>query len=108
MTMPIAGTQIEVYGSLSTFLTADINAEGEITFTVRTTASNVVLICARAESVGSVATALSSTIVQVPAAACVKRYQGNSIENEGYLQAGVSESLAKVQKVLARRMRFSA
>ena len=108
MSLPIVGTEMEIYGVLGAFISADISASGEITFTVRVTEGNAKVIGARAEAAGGSAVHLSPTIVQVPAVACMSKYLTNSMESEGYLKAEMSQSLHNLQRLLARRMRISA
>jgi hypothetical protein len=106
--LPIVGTELEIYGILGTFLTADLNAAGETVVTARVTERNLQLVVERAAAAGSTALRLSKTIVQVPTIACIPKHHGNSLSNEGYLQSSMSQSLTELQRALARRMRFSA
>jgi hypothetical protein len=107
-TIPTVGAEIEVYGCLANFLSADMSESRELIVTVRVTPGNARVICDRAAKAGSTATALSPSVVQVSGKACVAKYQGNSLSDEGYLQASVSQSLIALQRMLAKRMRFSA
>lgn len=108
MSLPIVGTEMEIYGVLGTFIAADITATGDITFTVRVSEGNAKVIKSRAESAGGYAVSLSPTIVQVPSCACVGKFLANSLESDGYLRAEMSQSLHNLQRWLARRMRISA
>lgn len=106
--LPTPGTEMEIFGVRATFLTADIGPTGTVVITARVTQGNMSLILKRAADSGSDASMLTQTIIQVQPAACVAKHHGNSLSNEGYLQASKAQSLVQLQRVLARRMRFSA
>lgn len=101
---------MEVHGILGTFVGADHLANGDVYFTIQSTAGNTHLIGQRCWSLGDAMSLLSTTVAYVPSTAC--RWPGQiakALNGRGNASASAAlDAVASFQTELARRRIASA
>ena len=109
--LPAAGSGVEVYGILGTFVGADYLANGEVYFTIQCTGGNTHLIGQKCRSQGVEFQLLATTVAYVPSTACCWPGQIAAISNgpgNSRSACAALEAASNFQTELARRRIASA
>ncbi len=99
--LPTAGTAIEVQGVMGSFVGVDLQGDGGVAFTVKSTQNNVRLMREHLQASGQDYMQISDEILQVPYTACRWRSMpaGGLFDAEAQVMLGQTEGCRQARKI---------